>query len=270
VKRFVKSVLRRFPTPLRLGYHRLRWFIRNYRQIRSNSELFNAVHGMSTYNTDGLCTSNNADFQNTPRFAKAYAAAASTMPWEGFTLQWRVHVVCVLADMVRQLPGDFVECGVNTGAYARAILDYIDFQQSGKQFWLFDTYEGLVPALVSQRELDAGIGDYFKTYSNVYQQVLNTFREFPCKIVKGAVPDTLVQFTGDQVAYLSIDMNCVAPEMAALEYFWDKIVPGGVIVLDDYGFPAHIHQKHAFDDFAARKQTPLLCLPTGQAVMFKH
>jgi hypothetical protein len=83
------------------------------------------------------------------------------------------------------------------------------------------------------------------------------------------VPDTLPRVTADKVAFLSLDMNCAAPEVAAAEYFWPKLVPGGIILLDDYGFTAHAEQRHAFDEFASRKGVPLLPLPTGQGVIFK-
>jgi hypothetical protein len=63
-------------------------------------------------------------------------------------------------------------------------------------------------------------------------------------------------------------MNCVAPEIAALEFFHPKMVKGGVIVLDDYGFPKHIHQKKAFDQFAVEKGISILALPTGQGIIF--
>ena len=64
-------------------------------------------------------------------------------------------------------------------------------------------------------------------------------------------------------------MNVMEPEIAAANYFWDKLVSGGVMILDDYGFPAHIVQKRAFDDFAKQKKVPLLYVPTGQAIIFK-
>jgi O-methyltransferase len=64
-------------------------------------------------------------------------------------------------------------------------------------------------------------------------------------------------------------MNCVAPEIAAAMHFWPILTPGGVIVLDDYGFSSHHEQKIAFDRFAKDKQVPILSLPTGQALIFK-
>jgi hypothetical protein len=64
-------------------------------------------------------------------------------------------------------------------------------------------------------------------------------------------------------------MNCVEPEIQAANYFWDKLVSGAVMILDDYGFGPHIEQKKAFDIFAKEKKVEILSLPTGQAIIFK-
>jgi len=249
---------------------KMSWLKSNYRQIQPNAQFLPDVfHGPLTYQADGLITSNNCDFINEPRFKKAYEAAEKTNPWEGFNMPWRVYIVCWFANMVKKLPGDFVECGVNTGAYARAIIEYIDFPSLGKKFYLLDTYEGLVPGQITEKEHKAGIGTYLKNYRNVYDQVVETFKPFPAKIIKGAVPGTLPQCDAKEICYLSIDMNVMEPEIAAANYFWDRVVKGGVIILDDYGFPRHIEQKLAFDEFAREKGVNILSLPTGQAIIFK-
>ncbi|MBS1946963.1 MAG: class I SAM-dependent methyltransferase [Bacteroidetes bacterium] len=171
---------------------------------------------------------------------------------------------------MKQLNGDFVECGVNTGAYARAIIDYIDFNKTGKTFYLFDTFDGFPESQINEEEKKAGIGFYGGNhYKNVYEQVQKSFAAFNVKIIKGMVPSTLSQCLSQKIAYLSIDMNAVAPEIAAVEYFWDKLVSGGVIILDDYGFPLHIHQKRSFDEFARKKNIEILSMPTGQGIIFK-
>jgi predicted O-methyltransferase YrrM len=71
------------------------------------------------------------------------------------------------------------------------------------------------------------------------------------------------------VAYLSLDMNIAAPERAALEHFWPKLVRGGVIVLDDYGWAAYSEQKASMDEFAAAHGIQVCCLPTGQGLIVK-
>ncbi len=249
---------------------RLKWIKDNYRFLTNKSKLLSDHFlGPITYDTDSLCTSNNCDFIKEERFAKAYATAVATNPWEGFTLQWRTYIVCWMADHVKKLEGDFIECGVNTGAYSRAVIEYTDFKKLDKTFYLFDTFSGLVEDLVSEVEKQTGIQSYFGNYKDVYKEVVNTFKDFRVKIIKGAVPDTLIECDAEKVAYLSIDMNCVAPEIAAAHFFWPKMVSGAVMVLDDYGFSKHINQKLAFDDFAKEKGVEILSLPTGQAIIFK-
>ena len=254
-------------------YRKWEWIAKNYSRVKQGSVIRDESHylGPISYDTDSLTTSNNCDFISEPRFAKAYAAAAATKPWEGFTLQWRTYIVCWFADFVKHLEGDYVECGVNTGAYSRALVDYIDFNSLNKKIWLLDTYQGLVPELVSEEEMKGGIGSYMGSYKkkDLYEQVKNTFRDFNAEVIKGPVPDTLPLCKAEKICYLSIDMNVVAPEIAAAEYFWDKVVPGGVIILDDYGFPPHILQKKAFDEFAKRKGVSILTLPTAQGIIFK-
>ena len=268
----MKNLLQKIiPDSLRFFRVRINWFLSNYKFIQYNTSLYtNELHGPATYKTDGLITSNNCDFINNEQFSKAYQKAKETNPWPGFTLQWRTYIVCWFANHVKNLEGDFVECGVNTGAYSRAVIEYINFDKLDKQFYLFDTYNGLDKSLVSEEEKIAGIDTYFGSYKNVYEQVKQTFAKFDnVKIIKGIVPYTLNECTSDKICYLSIDMNCVEPEITAVNYFWDKLVPGGVILLDDYGFPMHIHQKIAFDEFAKLKSVKILSLPTGQGIIIK-
>jgi hypothetical protein len=185
-------------------------------------------------------------------------------------LQWRVYIVCWFANQVKHLRGDFVECGVNTGAYSRAVIEYVDFNKTDKTFFLLDTFEGMPEHLVGEEEKTVGVQEYLGDhYKDVYQQVLSTFQQYKVKVIKGVVPDTLPLCDSREIAYLSIDMNSAAPEIAAAHFFWDKLVSGGVMILDDYGFPMHIFQKNAFDQFAKEKAVQILSLPTGQGIIFK-
>jgi predicted O-methyltransferase YrrM len=72
-----------------------------------------------------------------------------------------------------------------------------------------------------------------------------------------------------EVAYLSIDMNIAYPERAAIEHFWPRIVPGGVVVLDDYAFAGYDEQRRSMDEFARHAGVPILTLPTGQGLLIK-
>jgi hypothetical protein len=70
-----------------------------------------------------------------------------------------------------------------------------------------------------------------------------------------------------------LDLNVAAPERAAVEFFWDKLVTGGIVLSDDYGHSREGHgyyaQKLALDDFARSRNVEVLSLPTGHGMILK-
>lgn len=222
-----------------------------------------------TYNQDGLTTVHNTGFMHDANFAKAEAAGAATGSWSN--VHWRVHTILWAAGHCLQIEGDFVECGTNKGGFARAIVEYLDLAKANKSFYLLDTFEGLAEELLNDKEIAAGKREHFeKEYTDCYAQVMQTFKDFPfVKIIKGMVPDTLTQVAANKIAFLSIDMNCIAPEIAALNYFWNKLSKGGMIVLDDYAYVTCDLQYEAHNAWAAEKGIKILTLPTGQGLIVK-
>jgi len=236
-------------------------------------------HGKElSYNSDGLMTFRKSlDFLTDSRFRRAYDKGINSGHHIGpvvnadIGIEYRVHIILWAAHHAMQLEGDFVECGVNTGICSLAICDYLDWNTRGRTFWLFDTYCGIPESMVTDRERAEGATDHFKgAYFDCYELVQNNFRSYTgIKIVQGIVPDTLSQFTGRKVAYLSIDMNIVEPEIAAIEFFWDRLAKSAIVLLDDYGWESRRLQKEAFDDFANRKGIVIATLPTGQGLIVK-
>jgi len=221
-----------------------------------------------TYKKDGLYTTHNSNFIQDADFQKAYVAGKKTGSWGQHEIEWRAHVVLWFAKQAFQLDGDFVECGVNKGGLSRAIVEYVDFNKSGKKFFLFDTFDGFDSSLLLDSEKDK----YLKVahYEKTYEHVKQVFQDFPLvKIIKGPVPHTLKDVEIDKVAYLSIDMNCVLPEQAALDFFWPKLVKGGVIVLDDFAYEGFEEQNIAHSKWAKEKGIEILYLPTGQGIIIK-
>ena len=143
-------------------------------------------------------------------------------------------------------------------------LNFVKFKD--RRYYLFDTFTGLDPEFSIEQELK----QYRFAYPDSYEFVKKSFQEFNnVIIVKGPVPTTLSQVTIDKVAYLSIDMNVVVPEIRALEFFWLKLVPGAIVILDDYAQMCHENQKRAMDQFATSVGIKILSLPTGQGIIIK-
>lgn len=225
-----------------------------------------------TFAADGLAVFNKSDFLNDPRFRRAYAAGIATGHRFGADLhiEWRVYIACWAAEHALRLDGDFVECGVNTGILSRAVIEYVDFgARADRTLWLLDTFEGIPEQYVlpEERALVAGMN---ALYGDCLAQVEATFEAYSnVRIVPGPVPDTLPFVTSERIAWLSIDMNNALPELAAVEWFWPRLVPGPIVVLDDYNFHGHEVQRWTLDALAARYGTTVLALPTGQGLLMK-
>lgn len=223
------------------------------------------------YDEGGLLSIHNHEFMDEPQFKAAYDRGVKACGIDN-AMRWRAHVALWAALKAKDLPGDFVECGVNRGMLTTVIMTYLNWNSLNKRFFLFDTFRGLDEKQIGAEEKALGRtpgGD--PNYSECFEEVKANFAEFKNVVfVRGIIPDTLASSQVGQVAYLSIDMNCVAPEIAAANYFWDKLVPGAVIVLDDYAFYGYRPQKLAFDQFAREKGTSVLSLPTGQGLMIKN
>ena len=233
-----------------------------------------------SYNGLGLRTfGKTTHFAANPRFQDAYARCrindGSNQKKAIYIddIRWQVHVALWAAAQAARLgSGDFVECGVNTGMYSSAICDWLDFNTIDKDFWLFDTFNGTPVEQMSAAERD-GIGGWHnrESYEECFERAVATFAAWPrCRLIRGTVPQTLAMFPeGRQVAYLSIDMNIVVPEIAAIEFFWDKLIPGAIVLLDDYGWATHVPQREAFDDFARSHGLLILTVPTGQGIIIR-
>ena len=229
---------------------------------------YSLVEGKLTYRQDGLYTTCNTDFLQEPKFLEAFALGRAAGILNDTGINYRAYVACWAALKGRELEGDYVECGVFRGAMSRMIVHYIDFNElPDKHFYLFDTFSGFPDASLTEEERrrrrPADFGD-------TLDAVRTTFRDFPnVVIVPGMVPESLASVKAEKICYLSLDMNAAVPEIAAAEYFWPRMSSGGVIVLDDYGWPFHEVQKREFDAFAAHRGVKVLPMPTGQGLIFK-
>lgn len=208
-------------------------------------------------------------FMEDPAFLRAYQAGEATGSWGGNRVHWRVHVLCWAARQALGVEGDFVECGVNRGGYARAVMEYVDFRSTGRCFHLLDSFAGMPSSYV--RRMSGGEDrSFYLHYGDCYEAVRKTFEGDPVHLVKGIIPDSLGQMSRvSSVAFLSIDLNFAEPEIAALEFFWPRLQPGALVVLDDHGFRGYEDQRLAHVAFARRQGVPILALPTGQGVVIK-
>jgi hypothetical protein len=86
---------------------------------------------------------------------------------------------------------------------------------------------------------------------------------------RGVVPDTLEDESApEEVGYMHIDLNSAGPTRAALDFFLPRLLPGAVVVFDDYGWADFPETQTTVYEWAQSAGGCLLTMPTGQALYF--
>lgn len=229
-----------------------------------------------TYAQDGLVSVHSHAFMQDPAFIAAYARGVKAIGGtDDYRIHWRVHIALWAASIASRLEGDFIECGVNKGFVSSAIMEYLDWNALDRDFYLLDTFAGMDERFVSASERELALLHNTENLESGFyirgaDSVRANFAEWPrAHIVEGVVPETLSQVPSRQIAYLHLDMNCAPPEMAALTYFWDRLVPGAPVLLDDYAYRGYEPQGVATDEFVRTHDVTVCALPTGQGLIIK-
>jgi O-methyltransferase len=222
-----------------------------------------------------------AGFLGDPEFAAAWEQVRGAHTYDQYdnrqSVAWRLHTLVWAAKQALRLPaGDFVECGVFQGDMSFVVFHAAGLAGSGRRMALFDSFEGLDPAQVAEGEYGASSGylemaNSFYRKTGLYDGVLSRFAPHPeVSVHKGFLPAGLEGRTPEAIAWLHVDLNSAMAEVAVLEALFDRVVPGGLIVLDDYGWIAYRLQKSAEDAFFAARGYSVLELPTGQGLVVKR
>lgn len=183
----------------------------------------------------------------------------------------RCYVLYRLLLQSLSVEGDVWECGVYQGGTAAMMAAVLGDQQGKKQgtpaktLYLFDTFEGM-PETDAAEDLHAK-GDFSDTSAEAVAQFVGHAEL--CVIRKGFIPQTFAGLESARIALAHIDVDIHRSVKDCLEFIWPRLSRGGFIVCDDYGFPSCPGARVAVDAFFDGKAAVPLCLPTGQALIFK-
>jgi hypothetical protein len=223
-----------------------------------------------------------AGFLNEPTFRAAFEQIHGSHQYDQYTssttIAWRLHTLVWAARTALSLPeGDFVECGVFKGDMAWMVGEVTGLAQSGRQFHLYDSFEGFDPSQTTDDDfpdLPGFLAFANKIYSaeGLWEGVRDRFQPLAhYHLHKGYLPGTLDRDgMPDRIAYLHIDLNVAPVEIACLDRLFDRVVPGGVVIFDDYGWKVFHRQKDAEDAYFAKRNYQILELPTGQGLLVKR
>jgi len=188
-------------------------------------------------------------------FMEAWSRHARTVPEQGVI--WRTATLTWAARQALRVDGAFVECGCYKGTTARILVDAVALT---RPFHIYDLFEH--DASMSHHAMrEHGPG--------LFESVKARFADAPNVVVtQGRVPDSLTN-APETIAFLHIDMNNVEAEIGALEALFDRVVPGGVVVLDDFGWIDYRRQQASEIAWFAARGYPVLELATGQGMVIR-
>jgi hypothetical protein len=229
-----------------------------------------------------LTLDKSVGFQEEPAFNAAFATIRGGHAYDQYaspsTIAWRLHTLIWAARIALSLPdGDFVECGVFKGDMAWMVGEVTGLAATGRQFHLYDSFEGFDPDQTSDADFPDLPG--FLSFANkvygeegLWEGIERRFSGLPhYHLHKGYLPGTLDRDGfPDRIAYLHIDLNVAPAEIACLERLFDHVVPGGAIIFDDYGWKVYRRQKDAEDAFFLQRGYHIMELPTGQGLVIKR
>ena len=182
----------------------------------------------------------------------------------------------------KDLSGNIVECGVASGG-TLAFFYSLDREHGGnRQVWGFDTFEGF-PRPATQdgtfllnnpakqdRYRKLTLEHAFETLklAGLSDQDLKAVR-----LIKGLIPASFSEYSGEKVSFLNIDVDLYEPTLASLNFFWPLMEAGGVIIFDEYD-SADDRQKWpgakiAIDEFCLAHQVVLSRHFSGRTFLVK-
>lgn len=218
---------------------------------------------------DGLATwLKTIPFLEDARFMEVADRYADLLPIRNW--HWNLMVAAWAVQRARDLEGDLVELGVFKGHTTLFCAEYLGFAQWPKRWWLYDTFDG-IPEDQVDLQFSVSNKQAYNEGTFSFEEVRDRFAPFPnIEVIKGRVPEILAERSPSRIAFLHVDLNNVAAEIAALEVLFERVTPGGVILFDDFGWAVSRAQYDAEVAWFAARGEQILPLPTGQGLYVKR
>jgi hypothetical protein len=191
--------------------------------------------------------------------------------------QCRFYSTFQMADYAAGLPaGDVIECGCLHGHSTVAISTLLKEHGFDGEFHVFDSFEGGLSDFLPEDDSFFGLSEVEKrtlvdTFKSSAEFVKSITEQFGfVELHKGWIPDSFAGFERRPLRFVHIDVDMYEPTKAALDFFWDSVVPGGCVIVDDYNYSIFEGANRAVDEFLVGKSPQLVYkVPFGSIVLIK-
>ena len=142
------------------------------------------------------------------------------------------------------IKGDIVEIGVFKGGSIMSMIISNQILNDNRTFYLYDTFEGMT----EPNELDtiSSTNQHFNEVKNEHfmcecsiELVKNNINKLNydtnmIKYIKGDI--TKNSIFPDSISILRLDTDFYVSTKYELDYFYNRVTPGGIVIIDDYGY----------------------------------
>lgn len=172
----------------------------------------------------------------------------------------RCYMLYQLARIQREKGGDWAEVGVYKGGSARLLSKLMG---KGQRLLLFDTFSGMPQ---TRKGVDFHHeGDFSDTTIKAVRKFLGKNRKI--ELIPGQFPKSASGLTRQRFSLVHIDVDIYKSVFDCCRFFYPRMVKGGIMIFDDYGFLSCPGAKMAVDEFFKEREATPIYLPTGQALV---
>ena len=220
---------------------------------------------------DGVATVHNLACLKDPKFEYALKEATLAGGFD-FQIYMRQHQAIWCAETALRLneTGSFVELGTAKGYTITTVLSSLDYQ--GKDLtkipvYLFDTFSNSATDSRGFQHSKFGKNIY---YAESFEQARNNFLQFPnVTLTQGILPESLNGIEIESISFLHIDLNAPEVEIECLKSLWDRILPGGIILIDDFAYSGYDYTNKLFNELGLQLGVSILTTAYGPGIIIK-
>jgi len=181
----------------------------------------------------------------------------------------------VLFDLLEKAPDNSIcEIGVYKGGSANFMANYRERTGKDKtsKMILIDTFEGIPykDDIDHPTALGAFADTSYESICNFFSPYKNTY------IYKGLVEDYIKEYNkttelfGESLkfSFVHIDVDVYEAHKVCFDFFYPRMVKGGIILLDDYDCPEWKGAKKATEEFCVKTGLKVINAGTQQGVIY--
>ena len=175
-----------------------------------------------------------------------------------------------LIRQVSHLEGDCIEVGVWRGGSGCLMAHTLQSSGDDAQVYLCDTFEGMVKT--SDNDPHYKGGELSDTSEDIVRKLATKMGLKNVHILKGIFPeDTGDQVEGRKFKIVHVDVDVYDSARDVVNHVWDRLVPGGLIVFDDYGYAATEGVTKFVDEYVKdRKDCLFIYNSVGHGIIVKR